>query len=86
VLTRQTDGEGSWVSGDIFCVPFVSAHEVELKMPKKNKEGKVSEIHIPAQCELRMVGHKDYIEYTGNEAQPGEHFGGGIFVAVKSSN
>jgi hypothetical protein len=86
LLVRQTGGEGSWESGEILGTPFVSAHDVEWKRPeKKRKVGRKSEIHIPAQCELRMLGTTDYIEHTGNEAQCGEsrYFGGGMFVSAQ---
>jgi hypothetical protein len=83
ILVRHTDHEGNWASGKMFGTPFVSEHDAERKRPeKKRKVGKKSEIHVPAQCELRKLSSTDYIEYMGNEAQCGEgrYFGGGMFV------
>jgi hypothetical protein len=90
VLVPQTDDEGSWADGDIFSVSFESAHdEVESKGPKRTKKkvGKKSEIHVPAQYELRMVDRREHIECTGNSPQAGEnwYFGGGIFITVRAT-
>lgn len=41
--------------------------------------------HLPALSSIRKLICEDYIEHTGNEAQPGDmkYFGGGIFVRRK---
>jgi 2OG-Fe(II) oxygenase superfamily len=86
MLIRQTDEEGSWSSDNIFGIPFVSKHEIESERPqKKRKVGLKSEIHVPAQYELRTISSQGHIEHTGNEAQSAEdrYFGGGMFVAEK---
>jgi len=41
--------------------------------------------HLPLLSAIEQISYREYIEHTGNEAQPGEtkYFGGGMFVRKK---
>jgi len=88
VLTHQTDHEGSWLDKNLLGYSFVSEHDKGDGRPaKKRKIEKKSQIHVPARYDLLMIDKREYVEYTGNEAQVGEgrYFGGGMFVSAKAS-
>ena len=43
--------------------------------------------HLPLLSAIEQISYREYIEHTGNEAQPGEtkYFGGGMFVRKKKA-
>ena len=51
------------------------------------QDHKSTVFYVPNTSAIKQISSNEYIEHTGNEAQPGEHkyFGGGMFVRKRKS-
>jgi hypothetical protein len=83
-ITQQSGYEGEYELENIVCHIFPSTEKMGGEQ-KRRKIEKTMELHLPEWYELMKISSIDYNEYTGNEAQFGEHkyFGAGMFIAAK---
>jgi hypothetical protein len=80
----EMDGHYAYRFDDIEREIFPEPHPGQ---PPKKKQGTNSTaFHIPKLPAIQQISAKEYIEHTGNEAQPAEYryFGGGMFVHPKA--
>jgi hypothetical protein len=88
VLVEESDYEGSYYGSDTtFCVhlyPKSKSGESQDDEEGDEKVG-VKIFHVPYGSAIIGISQQDFIEYTGNEAQPAEHryFGIGMFVSPR---
>ena len=99
VLQETTDYEGSYED----CCAYRFDHTVpKTGADVESDAGEVSDedlsdsmeqdhkstvFYVPNTSAIKQISSNEYIEHTGNEAQPGEHkyFGGGMFVRKRKS-
>jgi hypothetical protein len=60
----------------------------EVMTADRASDGKATIFYVPRSSAIQQISSQEYIEHTGNEAQPAEYkyFGGGIFVRLKKSD
>jgi hypothetical protein len=94
ILQESTDYEGAYESCRVYRFEQTAREgdesldeewsrekSMRMRMPRRMVD-KSTIFHVPMTSAIKQISSQDYVEHTGNEAQPGEfrYFGGGMFV------
>lgn len=94
VLSESSDYEGGFEGCYVHRFDHIapnteaadgSVHGSDSEVEKDDSKSTV--FYVPKSSAIKQISYQEYIEHTGNEAQPAEYkyFGGGMFVRLRES-